>query len=166
MKASFLHPFHKNYTHNYDNLHLKEDIIRMLSDELCSIWNDVDEINNSLPKDPSARTAMPQPHHLKIFAHTTSDVVPLSVQRNVIQNFILDRSTEDFDIFFNKCKYYDKLKPLFIKYNTSLPSSAPVERLFSGFKDILRAKRSNLTGEHFEEQLLLNVNESYINKLS
>lgn len=145
---------------------MKENIIRMLTDELCSICNGAEDVRNNIRKPPSARTAMPKPHHLKIFAHASRNVVPLSIQRSVIENYILDRSTEDFDVFSNKCKYFDKLKPLFIKYNTPLPSSAPVERLFSVAKDIFRAKRSNLTGEHFEDQLLLNVNESYINKLS
>lgn len=39
---------------------------------------------------------------------------------------------------------------LFIKYNTPLPSSAAVERLFSTASDVLRAKRSCLTAENFE----------------
>ena len=39
---------------------------------------------------------------------------------------------------------------LFIKYNTPLPSSAAVERLFSLASDVLRAKRSSLSAENFE----------------
>ena len=42
------------------------------------------------------------------------------------------------------------IKDLFVKYNTALPSSAAVERLFSIKKDVLKPKRSGLTDEHFE----------------
>ena len=47
---------------------------------------------------------------------------------------------------------------LFIKYNTSLPSSAAVERLFSSAGDVLRAKRCSLNEVNFEELVLLKGN--------
>lgn len=47
---------------------------------------------------------------------------------------------------------------LFIKYNTSLPSSAAAERLFSTAGDILRPKRSSLTANNFEQLVMLKGN--------
>lgn len=47
---------------------------------------------------------------------------------------------------------------LFIKYNTPIPSSAAVERCFSAGGDILRAKRSSLKEERFEDLLFLKGN--------
>ncbi|XP_050724101.1 uncharacterized protein LOC127002325 [Eriocheir sinensis] len=47
---------------------------------------------------------------------------------------------------------------LFTKYNTPLPSSAAVERLFSMAGDILRAKRSSLDEVNFEELVFLKGN--------
>ena len=47
------------------------------------------------------------------------------------------------------------LMNLFIQYNTALPSSAAVERLFSVGKDVLKPKRSGLTDEHFEMLVFL-----------
>jgi hypothetical protein len=50
------------------------------------------------------------------------------------------------DTAFNSEK---ALIDLFVRYNTAMPSSAAVERLFSLGKDINRAKRSSLSDESF-----------------
>ena len=42
------------------------------------------------------------------------------------------------------------LKKLFLQYNTTLPFSAAVERIFSLGKVILKPKRCGLSDEHFE----------------
>ena len=47
------------------------------------------------------------------------------------------------------------MQPHFIAFNTPIPSSAAVERLFSLGKDVLRPKRSRLTDEHFEMLVFL-----------
>lgn len=47
---------------------------------------------------------------------------------------------------------------MFLKYNTPLPSSAAVERLFSSGSDILRPKRSNLTADNFEKLVFIKGN--------
>jgi len=47
---------------------------------------------------------------------------------------------------------------LFIRYNTALPSSAAVERLFSTAGNVLRPKRSSLTASNFEQLVLLKGN--------
>ena len=54
----------------------------------------------------------------------------------------------------------EKLKLLFIKYNTALPSSAAVERLFSLGKDVLRPKRAGLTDNHFQMLVSLKGNRN------
>ena len=55
-------------------------------------------------------------------------------------------------------KYRDAWLDLFKKYNTPLPSSAAVERLFSSAGDILRAKRSSLSNIHFEQLVFVRGN--------
>ena len=54
----------------------------------------------------------------------------------------------------------DTIKDLFIKFNTPIPSSAAVERLFSTGKDVLKPKRSRLTEKDFEMLLFLRKNST------
>ena len=51
------------------------------------------------------------------------------------------------------------LREQFIKFNTPIPSSAAVERLFSLGKDILRPKRAGLSNEHFNMLVFLKGND-------
>lgn len=51
-----------------------------------------------------------------------------------------------------------ELREIFLKYNTVIPSSAPVERLFSIASLILSPRRMNLSDELFEQLLFLKCN--------
>ena len=53
--------------------------------------------------------------------------------------------------------YRDQWVALFIKYNTGIPSSAAVERLFSVAGDVLRPKRACLS-DYFEQLVFLKGN--------
>ncbi|XP_042229003.1 zinc finger BED domain-containing protein 4-like [Homarus americanus] len=60
------------------------------------------------------------------------------------------KKTFDKDTFPNKA-----MRELFIKYNTPIPSSAAVERMFSMGKDVLRPKRCRMSDKHFEMLVFL-----------
>lgn len=47
------------------------------------------------------------------------------------------------------------MKKIFIKYNTIISSSAPVERVFSFAKMLLRPQRQRLSDKTFEQLLVL-----------
>lgn len=51
---------------------------------------------------------------------------------------------------------------LFIKYNTPLPSSAAVERMFSTAGDVLRPKRASMTGAKFEKLVFTKGNMAFL----
>ena len=53
---------------------------------------------------------------------------------------------------------YPFVKAVFIKFNTPLPSSAPVERIFNFGGMILQPKRKRITDANFERSMLLKLN--------
>lgn len=57
------------------------------------------------------------------------------------------------------------LKQLFMKYNTTLPSSAPVEHLFCYGGNVLTSSRSRMSDDHMEQVLLLRYNRRFCPKL-
>ncbi|KAG0724739.1 hypothetical protein GWK47_039997 [Chionoecetes opilio] len=48
---------------------------------------------------------------------------------------------------------------VFVKYNTAIPSSAAVERLFSQGSEVMKAKRTSLTSDSFERLIGLHEGE-------
>ncbi|KAG0721717.1 hypothetical protein GWK47_045875 [Chionoecetes opilio] len=54
---------------------------------------------------------------------------------------------------------------LFIRYNTPVPSSAAVERLFSMGSDFMGPKRSSLTAKNFEKLVFLKGNMNPLSRL-
>ncbi|KAG0725708.1 hypothetical protein GWK47_038100 [Chionoecetes opilio] len=52
---------------------------------------------------------------------------------------------------------------VFVKYNTTIPNSAFVERLFSQGSDIMKAKRASLTSDHFERFVFMKGNMDLLN---
>ena len=66
---------------------------------------------------------------------------------------------QDPDISFSMLHRHPIIKTKFLRYNSSLPSSAAVERLFSAGLIIMTKKRNCLGDEIFEKLLLLRQNK-------
>ncbi|CAN9505897.1 unnamed protein product [Ophioblennius macclurei] len=55
---------------------------------------------------------------------------------------------------------FPRVKQLFLKYNTTLPSTAPVQRLFSQKGNLVTSQRNFLTDDYFERIQLLRYNSA------
>lgn len=55
-------------------------------------------------------------------------------------------------------KDYPTMRQIFIKFNTTLPASAAVERVFSRSKLIFTHLRNRILGSNFEHALMLKIN--------
>ena len=73
-------------------------------------------------------------------------------------NFLEDRSKVLLTL-----SNYKNVCSVFLKYNTCLPSSAPVERLFSIGALILTPRRNSLSDAAFQQLLMLKTNSSFVN---
>ena len=60
---------------------------------------------------------------------------------------------------------FSTVKLLFLRYNTGLKSSAPVECMFSLGGQILTPRKNGLSDENFEAQLLLRANRNMYDRL-
>ena len=68
-----------------------------------------------------------------------------------------DKITKDCFSAYKRDAWLQKFK----RFNTAIPSSAAVERLFAVGSDILRSKRSSTTKENFSKFVLLHENEVF-----
>ena len=59
-------------------------------------------------------------------------------------------------------KNFPTILSIYMKYNTILSSSAPVERLFSTGGQILTPRRNRLTDSNFEMLLFLKKNKDFL----
>ena len=69
---------------------------------------------------------------------------------------------EDKNSSLDSLHKFPTIKKMFMKYNSAIPSSALVERLFSYAGMVLTKKRGCMTDENFEQQLLLKANRHLV----
>lgn len=70
-----------------------------------------------------------------------------------------DRFMADSETGIESLHKHELVRKVFVRYNTALPSSASVERVFSVAADVFTRKRGKMTDENFERQLLLKLNK-------
>ena len=69
----------------------------------------------------------------------------------------VDYFLADPDVSMEMLNRYPQIKSLFIKHNTAIPTSAPVERLFSQAVLVLTVRRNRLSDSFLEILILLKI---------
>lgn len=70
----------------------------------------------------------------------------------------------DSDTDYKMLNRYPAIRSIFFKYNTTLSSSAAVERVFSQSLMIFTPRRNRISAQHFEQVLLLKHNNKLMTK--
>ena len=91
------------------------------------------------------------------YNETASDVTLCGVVETEASSYLADP-----DRSLGMLHKYPLVKSAFIRFNTTIPSSAPVERLFSIGGQIETARRNRLSDTNFEKLLLLKANISHV----
>ena len=91
------------------------------------------------------------------YTETSADISQVHVVETEVTAYLADP-----DRCLTMLNKYPLVKAVFIQYNTSLPSSVAVQRLFSVAGQIATAKQNQLSNSNFEKLLLLKTNEMTI----
>lgn len=146
--ASCLHPkFRFDWLPNEKKIGVERKLKELFIKKFCSI-DDLNAKYNQLKNDTSTKDDF---YTFKIKETNSNHLDEFySYQDNVKSKsklLVLDQ--------------FPKIRKLFVQFNTGLPSSASVERLFNSAALILREKRNRLGDETFEILIKLKPNKSY-----
>lgn len=112
-------------------------------------------VRPELPQDEAPPTVQDEDDFFE-FTHNAcvpSSFAPQGAEENELMQFFR-QSEKSLDIFTD----YLHIKSLFVKYNTMLTSSAPVERLFSYATPLNIPKFNKLTDTSFEKRVICLAN--------
>nr|XP_018912128.1 PREDICTED: uncharacterized protein LOC109040600 [Bemisia tabaci] len=94
----------------------------------------------------------------KMLSFFEFNTVPFATDAYTVAETEMAKFFSDPERDISMLNRYKYMKPVFVRLNTSLPSSGPVERLFSIATFIDSPRSNRLTNENFEKRVLLKAN--------
>ncbi|CAH0383563.1 unnamed protein product [Bemisia tabaci] len=94
----------------------------------------------------------------KMLSFFELNTVPSATDAYTVAETEMAKSFSDPERDICMLNRYKYMKPVFVRLNTSLPSSGPVERLFSIATFIDSPRSNRLTDENFDKRVLLKAN--------
>jgi hypothetical protein len=98
-----------------------------------------------------------QNHLSEKSACSREDFLSFTPSKNSVKPNEVDYFLADNEVSIEMLNRYPQIKNLFIKHNISIPSSAPVERLFSQVALVLTVRRNKLSDSFLEILILLKI---------
>jgi hypothetical protein len=161
MLAAISHPGYKLvWIPPYKRMDLKQ-IFRDAVFEVCRQGVNTQNTTNSIAAvatDTSLTLPMVDEYGYELISSATASGPEIALRNRIILQ--TDLFLEDSGFSIDMLNNYPDVKKAFLKYNTVLPSSAPVERLFSIGGLIETPRRNRLSDEMFEKLLMLKVNNA------
>ncbi|KYN04952.1 hypothetical protein ALC62_04168 [Cyphomyrmex costatus] len=151
--AAVSHPFFKL---RWVPKERKNSVKELLINEAESLLNSVPKTHNSINISEVTSSFFP----FEGGSSSDDSVTNTSVKNTIKLQCLQYLQNEDTSL--DTLNNFPIVKEVFIKYNTALPSSAPVERLFSYGGMIMRPNWRSMHDDTFEKQLLLKANSAFI----
>ena len=154
---------------NFSKQQKKEQVTQLLTSEIADsiraqpqvAVEDMDTEEYSSEQDPEEQGRW---NVLKLSAYRAevdenNTTTPEATARTIARTWLEQNASKNFgDEAFNN---QASLVNIFLKYNTPLPSSGAVERMFSIAKDIVRSKRNRLSDTTFNTLMFLKGNHDF-----
>lgn len=149
--SSVSHPFFKTVW--IDSQDHKSEALTLFKEAAIRL-NSLPISNNSSSSNQNVVDDEPSFFHW----NSSQETLEITSVENEINMFFSKSPQKDMSCFQN----LPILKKVFIQFNTPLPSSAPIERVFSVGGAVLTKKRGRITDENFEKVMLLKCNKLFI----
>jgi hypothetical protein len=132
-----------------------------------AVDNDNGDAGTSAEAEVTGAVPVPVPGPHPVYYKSITEAPPARGRRNIFDvnaNKIVDTWTKTISSVRLEDSDFQRepsLIDLFIEYNTPVPSSAGVERLFSQAGDILQPKRSSLKDDRFNVLMFMRGNRHH-----
>lgn len=151
LSAALSHPFFKTAWLINDNSDRKDRALSFFKESCLNMFE-----QQNIPESELSDSLSDDTNDFFDWSKNKSKLtLPLEQE---ISNFLTKSPTKNLD----SLNETPTMKKVFIKYNTPLPSSAAVERVFSIGSAVLTKKRGKMTDVNFENILMLKCNKHII----